>query len=491
MIRKIALVLLLWISPQLGLASADGSALFGLNSFVCLSEVEFKKQVDDFAIQLETFEAPYKCEAGNELYKISSALYLLEQLRFEKTGQFAFVDDLKQDEFVGYLKRELKNRGGIMRADLGCGMFAIACANSRLGLMTIGSAAFDEQTSVFDVAATLLHETRHLQSAKFNHVRCTNTLAVRMGEFACDENIWAQGSYGVELQFYLKSAFSSKNFNRASQVANRLSSYAISRTSFNQHPLQSLEVLMLQSQEDELYFYDGENLFETTLKFADSKIMVNSEGVTEPIFRVVPKDKSKDAYAFLYQRNVNLSDFQKPSVQAVILGRTLLDYNTKPASQRADVLDYGFFNLDMYTGWAVTLTDSSLLISPPDFQDFEVALPSAKLVRISHYNPCKNVVFNPESVGELPETVEIAFIDEHNHVYPYILGGPKTKQLLKPACRMGGGVLNYFIYRNQILRLKQEGSVEGWMVDRFATIPVLKSKKWKRIVPIPYMPGIL
>ncbi|MFN9944589.1 MAG: hypothetical protein ACK56I_34485, partial [bacterium] len=81
---------------------------------------------------------------GNELYKISSALSLIENLRFEKNWKFSFVEDLNQDEFVGYLKNELKTRGGIMRADLGCGLFAIACANSKLGLMTIGSAAFDE-----------------------------------------------------------------------------------------------------------------------------------------------------------------------------------------------------------------------------------------------------------------------------------------------------------------------------------------------------------
>jgi hypothetical protein len=220
------------------------------NEFECISKADADRYTRDYNIDIDSFGGMELCDARVDTKKLFNDLVLVEQGRFNSTGQNIFIKDFVQaNNYYSWLKDQTRS---IRRAD----DIPAATAYNSFGNFTMqdGWATL----STLGRVGTIIHEARHTEG--YIHIRCTHGPYEGSSNSGCDKDYNYGGSHAVEMEYYGRVVAQGANFHPVYKSMARLMALGRSNFVFNTSPISVREVLTLVDKNGEVSVLDGERL---------------------------------------------------------------------------------------------------------------------------------------------------------------------------------------------------------------------------------------
>lgn len=331
----------------------------------CLDAARVEKEIQkDF-----TFAAPEGeklqldlCKEDSVGYHTIEALLFLKDLPPLKEPESPFNRNLLPDSPYAFFRDRVKKIIIDERAN------SDACPDQRLAYV---APYFRDEKKIWicpnslnfglvTFTSTLLHESRHVEGAVYDHRRCNG--GIYAGEFSCDDTYADGGAYGVGLEYFVKLAHAKGIPAEAQASARRLAVMDFVQR-FNEAPLDLQRgVLLRKENSDELFFFDGEKESPAGFSAPEGAILSSQGGL--PLFFLPSTGK---ASLFLYGKE---------------LGAPATDVLTKrfeelSAEDRNNLLDVAYGDQ-----LACLLLKNGLECFGPDREPFRVGLPAGTPQRL-------------------------------------------------------------------------------------------------------------
>ena len=202
--RQVYSVTLLFTFVVFGFFSSvkaeDGSKeIMGLTNIECLRQheiISIQNELKIVAPQGFSWNEKSRCDETNPMVKLFRAIL------FVKNGKFSQVKASTDDSIKGFFTDQTPYE--FLKSNIPKIGFD-RCNGSMLGYTSIFSPHLticvntQSDRTVLDWAATLIHETRHIEARETFHVECTRNLS-RKGNI-CDSSTSGDGAYKYELEF--------------------------------------------------------------------------------------------------------------------------------------------------------------------------------------------------------------------------------------------------------------------------------------------------
>ena len=235
----------------------------------CISKKQANRYISQFKILKQSFGDIDLCDNANLFKSLLNSFSVLESARFSNVPVPGMSQVLPYDYYT-----YMKGQKLIIEHDTWgrCPAMALACIE--VPSMTCCGPGKDptarhiyvtdfyvsKQVPFVTKFGTLVHESRHA-GWKYFHKYCTH--GFYKGQPACDSDFASQGSYVVEIEFYLRVALAGQNFDASTRAMALIYGIFGIENHINQPELSPQEgVLLVDAQDDHVVLFDGEHIIE-------------------------------------------------------------------------------------------------------------------------------------------------------------------------------------------------------------------------------------
>lgn len=231
----------------------------------CLDRRDVQELEEEFEWESknEKFKEWDLCDSSNLTYKTFSALIYMKSLKFNQTTFGPLQTNVIGRSPYEYFKDRVKKIVFQPNSDHDCnptkknnvivwGFLAYARPDDR----SMNICEFAETLSQISLVKMFVHEARHLDGSKFNHIVCEQGNFSSSAQKNCDESLEDNGAYAIGIEFNRKF-FSTTTINPALRQEARNQSVIDLYSRFNKLPLGITSGALLQDYQGTLTHFDG------------------------------------------------------------------------------------------------------------------------------------------------------------------------------------------------------------------------------------------
>lgn len=390
------------------------------------------KQDDDVTVKFDA------CDKENILNKVIQSLLILRDGEYEKT--YSSDDDTFENSFAQispyqFLKDRIKTIHFKDKCHSDNVLAYVTNKETKFTFCLQNNIAFNATT--IEIAETAVHEARHVDNDDVGHVDCTQGNAMSMSG-ACDRSHEQHGSYFYSAEYSVLIYKFGKNFHPLQKKTMRYKALNYLLNRFN----------IVPKLKSEAYVYAKTNDNTLSIMTADLKLKPVKNNMTEPLFSringelLIYNEQSKEFSGWSY-------DSGPDKVIDNNFGTFATEYNTIPAAEKFNLLDYTVESVKNNSEISAILTDRTLKYSAKsDAERIKntINLPfSEKPVRILKPKLCQGDIKN------------IYILTAGNMVYEGSLSDNTMSFKTKENCKTD--IINFIDFNNKILGLSTDGQI--------------------------------